>query len=368
MILSKVFNKIIIYLARKKGYSAFMASQLLRVLYDDFIGFRKVSKFKKINAYKKGFLSERVELYKINDTNINSYMPELPYLKAHPLNTPFGKWIDDKLTFRYVFSPFSEYLPKYFYQIKKDKLIRLIDCSQNEAIIKNETVGNIIKLLEKEGHLAVKPLADSGGVGFIKLEYNNGSFLINNETVTVDNIIETLKSLDGYIVTEYIFSHHMIQNIYKVSPNTIRVISVHDHKDGTQIVGAMMRFGTKKTGMVDNARQGGIVCGVKLDSGELYDARITGKGEFIKIFNHPDTNVPIKGYLPHWNEIIAKIKTIGNFYPQLVYVGYDLIITESGFKIIEINSHPEIRSFQMYYPLLENKYIVNIFKDKLQFN
>ena len=40
--------------------------------------------------------------------------------------------------------------------------------------------------------------------------------------------------------------------------------------------------------------------------------------------------------------------------PQVRYMGLDLIITEEGFKILEINSHPGIFVFQHLYPLLKD--------------
>jgi hypothetical protein len=37
---------------------------------------------------------------------------------------------------------------------------------------------------------------------------------------------------------------------------------------------------------------------------------------------------------------------------EVRFLGFDIVITEDGFKILEINSHQDISTFQCYYPLL----------------
>ena len=59
----------------------------------------------------------------------------------------------------------------------------------------------------------------------------------------------------------------------------------------------------------------------------------------------------IIGQIPYWDEIKNKICQIGKYLFELEYLGFDVAVTENGFKIIEINSFQGIDFFQIKYPL-----------------
>ena len=67
---------------------------------------------------------------------------------------------------------------------------------------------------------------------------------------------------------------------------------------------------------------------------------------------HPDTGILLEGYLPHWDLIKEKIVEISSYIPQVRFMGYDVILTEDGFKIIEINSHPGTDYIQSVHPYM----------------
>ena len=90
----------------------------------------------------------------------------------------------------------------------------------------------------------------------------------------------------------------------------------------------------------------------------------TNKLEKMEI--HPDTNIKINGVLPYWKDIKNKLYEMSRHIPQLSYLGLDVVITNEGFKILEINSHQDIKYIQYYYPLLKDnkasEYYNNILK------
>ncbi|QBQ54494.1 sugar-transfer associated ATP-grasp domain-containing protein [Nitrosococcus wardiae] len=295
----------------------------------------------------------------MTDTNYKSFIPDLVYLKMHPLNGVYSKWIDDKLTMRYVFSHYAEYMPKYYFEIQKNKILRLIDYSHN--FNSKPAFDDVLDLLKEEECLALKPWTGSGGRGFHKLSVKDDQFYLDNHKITKDEIKSLFAKLDNYIVTEYVSSHAEIQKIYDVTPNTLRLMVIYDQSDGPQITGAFMRFGVKSSGMVDNAGAGGIFCGVRLSDGALFSPKQAVNGNVINVENHPDTGVTIKGYLPHWGIITKKMIEIGYSMPQLVYTGYDIVITNNSFKFIEINSHQDLQYIQPFFPLMENEYCRRFF-------
>ena len=51
--------------------------------------------------------------------------------------------------------------------------------------------------------------------------------------------------------------------------------------------------------------------------------------------------------------------------PQLVYTGYDVVIAADSFKIIEINSHQDVRSMQVLGALYLSDYARRFFQARL---
>ena len=116
--IQKTINRVAVRLLKKNGYSAHMAPYVWRSLCDDFFSNSGVALRKKLWAYKRGFLSERIGRYGLNDANYKSHLPDFDYWRMHPINGTYSKWIDDKLTMRYIFNAYADFIPKYFYQLE----------------------------------------------------------------------------------------------------------------------------------------------------------------------------------------------------------------------------------------------------------
>jgi hypothetical protein len=265
----------------------------------------------------------------------------------YPINGKFKMWIDDKLTTKYILYPYREYLPKYYCHINNtSSIIPLIDGDY----IKN--IADIVDLLKKEKNLALKLTAGTCGAGFYKLSYINNDFFINNNNVNHNELIEFLSRLENYLITEYIMVHSDLRKIYSHSANTLRVMVIKE--DGKQpiIANAMMRFGTKESGVVDFSSCGGISSIVDIKDGRYYNAKKIESNNVVSCRIHPDTKENIEGILPHFELIKEKIIEISKYLSEVRYMGYDVAITDNGFKIIDVNSHQDIDWFQWYYPLL----------------
>src|SRR5699024_7916439 len=342
----RIVKKVLIKLMRYRGYSAYFAPKVVKETINDFRNTKNVNIKDKMWAYNRGFFSVNIERYGLNEENFRDYMPDFEYYKLHPINGTFRKWIDDKMTVKYILSPFNEYLPEYYYILKKGSCTRLMDCPK---YCKNEVL-SILKLLKQKQNLAVKLIDGSLGKGFDKVSYSNGVYLINSKVVTEEEITTFLLNLENYIVTEYLISHQRIRNIFSETANNLRVMLVND-KDQSEpeITGAFIKFGTKKSGMIDHVWAGGIFCKVDLKDGEFSSSKTIQDNKFINVKNHPDTDMPIKGVIPNWLTIKTTLLQISNYIPQVRYMGFDIIITDDSFKIIDINSHQGINLMQVYY-------------------
>ena len=63
---------------------------------------------------------------------------------------------------------------------------------------------------------------------------------------------------------------------------------------------------------------------------------------------HPDTQEKIEGTLPHWDEVLRVIPELCRYISPLEYLGFDVVMTDSGFKILEINTHQDLHRYPTY--------------------
>src|SRR5699024_5789375 len=113
--------------------------------------------------YKKGFFSKSIRNYNLTEQNYHDYIADFDYYKLHPINKQFSKWIDDKVTMKYILSPFKDYLPEYYFELYRGKVHCLMDYDKR---IKNPEVDLVLELLKEKGDLALKLIKGSKGIGF----------------------------------------------------------------------------------------------------------------------------------------------------------------------------------------------------------
>jgi hypothetical protein len=358
-----IILKFIYLFMRAFGFRGYSASLAIKRIKKDFLN-RNVPITTKIWAWKRGFSGTRAQTYGVDETNYKNHIPDFDYYKLHPINSKYSNWIDDKLTMKYILSPFNAFLPKYYFQIEDGEILKLMDCP--EEVLHN--IEGIINLLKRNGNLALKPLSGSLGVGFNKLTYKENSFYINTKKINLNELKSIIKNLNGYLITEYIVAHNDIRKIYDITPNTVRVQLIRDKNKEPKIIGSFIRFGTEKSGVLESPTAGGIIAKVDVSDGYVHEAYTILNDRLIKLDNHPNTGQSIEINLPFWNLIKLKICEISNYLPQLSFMGFDIIITCDNFKIIEINSLTSTTVLPYYYPLLADDYSKEFFKRKFSNN
>jgi len=361
-LIKKIANRFFTRMMIKKGYSSYFASKLPKMIIDDFVQSKSVSLKMKIWAYRRGFLSSKANIYEINETNFRDHLPDFEYYKLHPLNGRYSKWIDDKLSMKYVLSPFSDYLPKYYFQLEENEILRLMDCPDGIS----PTIDGILSLLQKEGNLALKLYSGTRGNGFYRLSYHDGDYFLNTEKADKASVNNLLSVLKGYLITEYIVSHDIIKKIYEKTPNTLRLQLVKNIDKKPRIIGSFIRFGTSNSGILETPLAGGVLAGININNGKIFEAIIICDNNLKHLKYHPDTGETMEIQLPNWDNMVLKIKEILEYLPQLTYVGFDVVITNRGFKILEINSLTSIHGISYYYPYFADEYAREYFIAKFQ--
>jgi len=311
-----------------------------------------VSNPKKYKKLFKGFNDKSIGIYDFENNFLNDYLSDYARLKTMWVNGPYVQVLLNKLIFEATCRgslPVSEN-------------IALID-NGNISSIGNYNVNSFKELINYLKHnkaMVIKPITGSGGAGILNVRYNvENQITLNGEKITSDKLEKLVSTLKDNFVNEYISQGKFGDELYQGSMNTVRIITMQDPDTGEVFIpAAAYRIGSKKSHPTDAWFQGGLACSIDVETGELSKGVILPdeNKELTWHDKHPDTGVQIEGrVIPHWQVIKKQILKGVNKLPFLKYVGWDIIVTDNGFRIIEGNSMSDVNLLQVHEPLLKDK-------------
>ena len=331
------------------GLVPYLSVRWIQDVWKDLTTNKETTLKQKLWAYRHGFLSYRLLQYGITEENYGEYISDFEYKWLRHINPKYRKWMEDKITVKYVCSEFNQFFPEYYYHIicknGNNKVISMMDLPEGYT---NE-FEDIFRLVQEKGVLALKPDEGSHGDGFYKFTYENGKYQLNYKEATKQQVLDILEDINNqYLVTEYINMCDELKRVYDGSVNTVRMIVFKKDGKNPQVGNAYVRFGSKKTGAVDNVGAGGMTATIDVETGRFHDAKIVLHNSIEDCPVHPDTGVPIEGYLPHWEQVKADVLAVTKSIKQLEWFGVDLAVTNDGIKIPEINRFPDYTAVEKY--------------------
>ena len=136
------------------------------------------------------------------------------------------------------------------------------------------------------------------------------------------------------------------------------------------IIASYARFGTCKSNGASNLSSGGVGIPYNFNNGIFGDnfyqhLKYADNGSLTSAV-HPDTKVSLRGEkLPHWETVRDVVYSVCDYFSSLEYFGFDIMITEEGVKICEINTLPDLSDSQMICgPIFTNKKAAQYFNRK----
>lgn len=154
------------------------------------------------------------------------------------------------------------------------------------------------------------------------------------------------------ILEQWITQHPVLSEIYPYAINCLRIITVYTPEGGTHFLTGGLTIGNGGA-KIANASASGIVAPVDMETGILSKPAADFEGHVYEY--HPSTGRKITGtQIPYWQEVKELLEKAAAKIPQVRYVGWDLAITPDGPVIIEGNTTPGYKYYQI--PVhLENK-------------
>lgn len=353
-------------LADKNGVINFRLERIAQEYTDDYFADTGVSREDKSWYYERGIPSFKTGWYGLTKENYNDYISDFDFYGAinYPSNRQLINWFDYKLTTYYVLSAFRDNMPGHYFYIEKGCLLPM-DTDVNRM----GKPGDVLSVV-REKPVALKSCTGGHGKGFYKLSYGEEGYMINGRNAGETEVVKLIESLDDYLVTDYAVPHKVFreacgENTFAV----LRTVTVFDKNEGPQLTAVLIRLGTSGTGIVSDY-DGCINCGVDVETGKLFNPLLrTGDAEGIirgtPTKNHPDTGVDLESVtVPDYADLVSLAKSVSAHLSMTPYLVMDVIPTDSGFKILEINSHGQVRNLEPFYPFRKNKYNLRAFVTK----
>jgi len=193
--------------------------------------------------------------------------------------------------------------------------------------------------------LIVKPRVGRGGHVMMRWEYlGAGRYQSNSgEERQADALIKKLRAESkktSFIVTKRMVNHSDILGFAGPGGKiltTCRMVTGIDENGEPELLSATYKIAVTQT-VADNVHFGGLASAVNIETGELGYA-ISTAPLGVPIDVHPVSGLRITGTrLPLWTESVSLVKRAHLGFPEAIFIGWDIGITDQGPILIEGNS------------------------------
>ncbi len=320
-------------------------------------------------AHEHGFLADCAYAYDLNDDNVEHYLSDYDYYKVWPVNNWTRVWINDKLTLKQVLdgTEFSEFMPRYYFYTAPEGLRRLTDAPQAP---KPATAEELCDVLRTVGEFACKPCNGTTSLGFAHLAYHDGSYHIDDQSVDASSIERFLAEHPNYVFTEYLRPSRQFAP-YSPHIHTLRIVTVNEN-GMPRIVGGYLRIPNKFSGEAnyiiidkDNAEKFNVFIDFNGETGAFGPGKLTCVNRSVLTNEHPDNGLPLSGTIENYDELKRIVMGIAQRFSTIEYMGFDIGVTDAGFKCMEINSHPGIKYMQIFKPIYDDPFLGDYFHRKV---
>jgi hypothetical protein len=325
--------------------------------------------------WREGFTSRADALLDLTPESRDRFLSEYQEGLTYGIN---GRWkaaIDNKLSAHALLLPFAEHLPAVFGRLDAGRVQRYPDYELgrvdpsalpggSDGAAPIDATDHVDALLDAGVPVVLKPLFGAGGKGVYVVESADrssasgsadasGAYRVNGEPYTEAELASLVDGLEEYVIQEYVAQSAFMDELYPDAANTVRFVTMWDYEaDEPFVAWSHVRIGSPRSAPLDNISQGGLQAGVDVDTGELlYAADIGDKRPPIGIDwyeDHPATDARIVGRtIPDWDELVDGVCRMAAGLPQCPYLGWDVLPTEEGFRVVEVNASPGMLNTQI---------------------
>ncbi len=342
--------------------------------------------------WRHGFLSRSEYVYDLTDDRYRYYLTDFERFVRTPLIN--GEWnvaLTNKLLFHWLMGRFEAHRMGVSGMVRDGRYLPLDSdgsprgTRDEPPAVATEGLGangaelslrgrkttdaaqRVLERLQSDGRLVLKWIKGGGGENVYLCSQTDDGIRVNGEPKTTAEFESLVEGLHEYLVCEFVEQSEFSSSVYPGTTNTLRVVTMYDETEAEAFVPiAILRVGTDRSGSMDNFSQGGLSAPIDVETGEMGKAvQLRTPTDLVRHAEHPSTGAQIEGVeIPEWPTIRDRLLGIAEENRQLPYVGWDLVLTDDagGFKIIEGNSYPGMKSLQSHRPLLEDERVREFYR------
>ena len=303
---------------------------------------------KKLWAWRHGFFADTLIYNQLDEHNYSNYLSDFArFTRATKINRGYEELLDNKLSFQMAFSKYEQYFPRI---LAYNRGGRLIFAQQVDG------TAEVLRCVRASG-IVIKPIGGGGGKNIYIARGDDSGYSVNGDATTVADLLKLITSKSGYFLSEYIQQAEYARRIFPATANSLRIVTCWDYERGEPYIArAVHRFGSARSGAVDNFQKGGVACVVDIESGKL-DAGAYKLPDRIEFYaQHPESKMQLEGVqVANWQALKQGLLELCRHLFFVPYIGWDIVVTDDGFKAIEGNINTGIDVLQLRSGLLEDE-------------
>lgn len=327
-------------------------------------GFRKLARAAKDQlrwAGTGGYTRHSRIHYSAAPYPLRDYLPDKALMKLNDINGELSnRVLKDKLLFRFFMDRHFR-IPEIPAFIEKGRLYPHpgYDPGGDESG-KVRDLERLRAYCEASPGVVLKPSDGRAGMGVIGLGVGKNGWRVNGEAATPEDVRKLVARLDNYLVTARAPQAAYAEAVFPGSANSLHIVTMQDLGRGGEpfIAVAYQKFGSYASVPTDNWSAGGLRSEIDLGTGELGPAikkYLKKKSQHIRYDRHPETGGQIAGVVvPNWPQLKAQLLAALAELSFLRLVGWDLLVQDDGFCILEGNTRPSLISLQATRPILSD--------------
>lgn len=281
-------------------------------------------------------------LKKYDDLDVlKSFVPQVAYGKfcsGGLDNSAYAVLINDKVIFHDLMNFYGLPVPEMLFVFENECFVR------KGKILGDSQVDSIIEHL-KEDRIFIKRYTGGAASGIDIFTRNKNVYCDHNDIQVTANYIRSHFKGQKVFFERQLIQEPTLRAFNPDTANTIRVLTLNINNT-PRIISAAVRFG-RTGGFVDNTAKGGVAVSLDIETGKLGEWGIR-EYDLNRFYEHPDSHIKFKDvFVEQWPQVKQIVIDTMRVFPPYRSVGFDVVTTDHGPVIIEINTGAGIYLSQM---------------------
>ncbi|MBK6806879.1 MAG: hypothetical protein IPG84_19520 [Betaproteobacteria bacterium] len=334
-----------------------------RLVRDELVAASPMAWPKRLAAWRRGFTANSSFVYRLDVNDPREYVSDWDYyLSGYRFNGFFNPIVGNKLVLSQILAGCGLPHPRVFGVVRKGRPIAIGPGAPGDP---GDGGSSLLESWAADGRpLVLRPHWSGAGEGVFFLQRGDRGWQVNRRPAADEDVRRLVAALDRYVVTAFVDQAGYAATIYPDTANTLRVLTLCD-ADGCFVAAVAHRFGSRRSGSIDNWHRGhgGLNAPIDRARGALGRAvTLRDDGRLIEHERHPDTGQAIEGVaIPGLERALAGLLDAARCLPEAPLIGWDMLMTDDGYSILEANSPPGITVWQVHAPLLRDPRVARFF-------